>query len=328
LEEEMTMQIEESGMGSFKFTDPDEMREWVRDKKTRSLESKLMTEQEAVKRFVKDGDYLAFDLAGLVRGPFSLEREIVRQKKRDLFLAGKFSFLDCAFLVVGECVTRIDCGFMGGGVSHFRAIEKGEVEVIEWSNGAISARFQAGALGIPFIPWRGLMGTETFKHSAAKIAIDPFTGKKITLLPALNPDVSLIHANQCDIFGNARIFGPGCIPVEVATASKRVIISTEEIIDIGEIRKAPAKTTIPYYIVDAVVLAPFGGHPGSVPGLYDADFEHMNEFFKAERDPAAMEKYLDQYVYSCKTHQEYLEKIGKSKLEELKKREIREGYYE
>jgi hypothetical protein len=217
---------------------------------------------------------------------------------------------------------------MGGGTSHFRASEKGEVEVIEWSNGAISARFLAGALGIPFIPWRGLMGTETFKHSAAKIAIDPFTGKKITLLPALNPDVSIIHANQCDIFGNARIFGPGCIPIEVATASKRVIISTEEIIDIGEIRKAPAKTTIPYYIVDAVVLAPFGGHPGSVPGLYDADFEHMNEFFKAERDPAAMEKYLDKYVYRCKNHQEYLDKIGKSKLEELKKREIREGYYE
>jgi len=134
-------------------------------------------------------------------------------------------------------VTRIDCGFMGGGASHFRAIEKGEVEVIEWSNGTISARFLAGALGLPFIPWRGLMGTETFKHSAAKIAIDPFTGKRITLLPALNPDVALIHANQCDVYGNARLFGPGCTPIEVATASKRVIISTEEIIDIEEIRK-------------------------------------------------------------------------------------------
>ena len=172
------------------------------------------------------------------------------------------------------------------------------------------------------------MGTETFKHSAAKIAIDPFTGKRITLLPALNPDVALIHANQCDIYGNARLFGPGCTPIEVATASKRVIVSTEEIIDIEEIRKAPAKTTIPFYMVDAVVLAPFGGHPGSVPGLYDADFEHMTEFFKAEGNPPAMEKYLDKYVYSCKTHQDYLDKIGKSKLEELRKREIREGYYE
>jgi len=304
------------------------MREWVRDKKSRFLESKLMTEQEAIKRFVKDGDYLAFDLAVLVRGPSSLEREIVRQRKKNLFLAGKFSFLDCALLVVGGCVTRIDCGFMGGGASHFRAIEKGEVEVVEWSNGTISARFLAGALGLPFIPWRGLMGTETFKHSAAKIAIDPFTGKRITLLPALNPDVALIHANQCDVYGNARLFGPGCTPIEVATASKRLIISTEEIIDIEEIRKAPAKTTIPYYMVDAVVLAPFGGHPGAVPGLYDADFEHMNEFFKAERDPALMEKYLDKYIYSCKTHQDYLDKIGKAKLEELKKREIKEGYYE
>jgi acyl CoA:acetate/3-ketoacid CoA transferase len=172
------------------------------------------------------------------------------------------------------------------------------------------------------------MGTETFKHSAAKIATDPFTGKKITLLPAINPDVSLIHANQCDVYGNARIFGPGCIPVEVATASKRVIISTEEIIDIEEIRKAPAKTTIPFYMVDAVVMSPFGGHPGSVPGLYDADSEHMNEFSKAEKDPIALKKYFDKYVFSCKTHQDYLDKIGKSKLGELRKREIREGYYE
>jgi glutaconate CoA-transferase subunit A len=155
------------------------------------------------------------------------------------------------------------------------------------------------------------MGTETFKHSAAKIAIDPFTGKKINLLPALNPDVALIHANQCDIYGNARIFGPGCIPVEVATASKRVIISTEEIIDIEEIRKAPAKTAIPYYIVDAVVLAPFGGHPASVPGLYDADLEHMNEFSKGERDPVALERYFDKYVFSCKTHQDYLVSVYK-----------------
>jgi glutaconate CoA-transferase subunit A len=287
-----------------------------------------MTGQEAIERFVKDGDYLAFDLMGLVRGPFSLEREIVRQRKRNLFLSGKFSFLESAFLVAGGCVTRIDCGFMGGGTSHFRAIERGEVEVVEWSNGTIGARFLAGALGLPFIPWRGLMDTETFKYSAAKIAIDPFTGKKITLLPALNPDVALIHANQCDIYGNARIFGPGCIPVEVATASKRVIISTEEIIDIQAVRKAPAKTMIPFYLVDAVVLAPFGGHPGSVPGLYDADFEHMNEFSKAERDPAFLEKYFDKWVFSCKTHQDYLDKIGKSKLEELMKREIKEGYYE
>jgi len=322
------MQIIESGISSLKFTDPDEMREWVRDKKSRFLENKLMTEEEAIEKFVKDGDYLAFDLAILVRGPSSLEREIVRQRKKNLFLAGKFSFLDCALLIVGGCVTRIDCGFMGGGTSHFRAIERGEVEVIEWSNGAISARFLAGALGLPFIPWRGLMGTETFKYSAAKIAIDPFTGKKITLLPALNPDVALIHVHQCDEYGNARIFGPGCTPIEIATASKRVIISTEEIIGIEEIRKAPAKTTIPYYIVDAVVFAPFGGHPGTVPGLYDADFEHLNEFFKAEKDPVAMEKYLDKYIYTCKNHQDYLNKIGRSKLEELMKKEIKEGYYE
>jgi hypothetical protein len=217
---------------------------------------------------------------------------------------------------------------MGGGVSHLRAIERGEVEVIEWSNGSLCARFLAGAMGLPFIPWRGMMGTETFMYSAAKIAIDPFSGKNITLLPAINPDVSILHVNQSDIYGNARIFGPGCIPVEVATASKRVIISTEEIIDIDDVKKAPSRTSIPYYLVDAVVLAPFGSHPGCVPGLYDNDWEHLKELSQAERDPATMNKYLDKYVFSCKTHEEYLDIIGKTKLEELKKGEIREGYYE
>ena len=322
------MRIEESGIGALKISYPDEIREWMRDNKSRVLESKLMTESEAIERFVKDGDYVGFDETALIRGPVSLEREIIRQRKRNLFLGGKFSFLDCPLLVAGGCVTRIDCGFIGGGRSHFRAIEKGEVEVIEWTNGAMSARYLAGALGIPFIPWRGLLGTETFKYSAAKAAIDPFTGERIALLPAINPDVGLIHAHQCDIYGNARIFGPGCIPKEVAMASKRLIVSTEEIIDIEEIRKAPSKTTIPYYLVDAVVLSPFGGHPGTVVGVYDVDFEHMNEYFRAESDPTALEKYLDKYIYSVKSHEEYLEKIGRSRLEELKKQEIKEGYFE
>jgi acyl CoA:acetate/3-ketoacid CoA transferase alpha subunit len=321
--------IEDSGLGKVKISDPDDIRQWMRDKKSRALESKLMNEQEAVAKFVKDGDYVAFDLAALIRGPFSLEREIVRQKRRNLFLAGKFSFFDCALLVAGGCVSKIDCGFIGGGMTHLRAIEHGDVEVIEWSNGAICARFLAGSYGIPFIPWRGLLGTDTFKYSGAKLATDPFSGKKVTLLPALNPDVGLIHVNQCDIYGNARTFGPGVIPLEVAMASKRVIISTEEIIDTEEIRKAPARTTIPYYFVDAVVEAPFGSHPGTVPGLYDYDFECINEFLAAEIESDALSRYLNEYVYHLESHQEYLEKLGKSRLTALKKGEmIREGYYE
>jgi len=323
------LRIEDSGVGTVKISDPDEIREWMRDKKSRTLESKVMNEREAVENFVKDGDYVAFDLAAFIKGPFSLEREIVRQRKRNLFLAGKFSFFDCALLVAGGCVTKIDCGFIGGGTAHLRAIEKGDVEVIEWSNGAICARLLAGAFGIPFIPWRGLMGTDTFRYSGAKLATDPFSGKKVTLLPALNPDVGLIHVNQCDIYGNARTFGPGVTPIEVAMASKRVIISTEEIIDTEEIRKAPARTTIPYYFVDAVVEAPFGSHPGTVPGLYDVDFDHINEFLVAEKEPDTLERYLDKYIYNLESHQEYLKKIGKSRLAELKKREmVREGYYE
>jgi acyl CoA:acetate/3-ketoacid CoA transferase alpha subunit len=324
------MKVEASGEGEIRFCDPDEMREWRRNNKSRALVSKVMTEKEAIERFVADGDYVAFDLAYLYLGPCSLEREIVRQRKKNLFLGGKYSFIDCAFLIAGGCVTKLDCGFIGGGISHFRAIERGEVEVTEWSNGTMCARLLAGAMGIPFMPWRGLVGTDTFKYSGAKVITDPFTGKKIALLPALNPDVALIHVNQCDVCGNARVFGPVITPIELAIASRKVIISTEEIIDTEEIRKAPQRTTIPYYFVDAVVEAPFGAHPGTVMGLYDYDWDCLNEFFRAERDPKALNEYLDKYIYSVSSHAEYLEKrIGWDKLEELKRREtIREGYYE
>ncbi len=322
------MTVLAEGTGTFLAPDPDAHRRYIRDHKEKGLVSKVMSESEAVKRFVDDGDYVAYDCNLWVRGPAALMREIVRQKKKELWIAAKFTAHDATMLVAAGCVNRIDVGWMEVGRVITEAQAAGDVQLFEWSNGAMTYRLLAGSLGLPFLPLRYLGGTDVFK-TGTKLIEDPYTGKPINVVPALNPDVALVHVNQCDEYGNARIFGAGLQPVETAMASKKVIISTEEIVPTEEIRKDPQKTRIPYYAVDAVVHVPFGGYPGTVPGLYTAHLEHLMESGVAQMQ-GKMVEYLDKWVHSVSSNQEMLEKhVGQEKLDAMKAGEtIKEGYYE
>ncbi|MFQ6057323.1 MAG: CoA transferase subunit A [Anaerolineae bacterium] len=317
-----------SGVGEYRFTDPDEYRNWVRREKTRDFVDKLMTEQEAVAKFVKDGDYVSFDFSSFTRGPLCLIREIIRQGRKHLWYCAKFTLIESTLLVAAGAVDHIDVGFLGLGRALNQAVEEGRVKVTEWTNGTLTLRHLAGAMGVPFLPTRALLGTDTLKYSGAKVVEDPFTGRPIALVPAVNPDVALIHVHQADVYGNARCFGPGVSPLETAEASKRVIISTDEIIEHEDIRRDPSKTTIPYYLVDAVVYAPFGCYPGGLPGVYELDIEHFMSFLATTGDPERLAEYMDTYIYSVKSHNEMLEKrIGFDRLMELKRRAtIKEGY--
>jgi len=310
------------GQGEFHFEDPDDLRDWMREHKQRGLVPKVMTEQEAITRLVSDGDYLNWE-----RTPNALIREVVRQKKRDLWLGAKFSGLEATLLVASGCASKIDIGWVGGGRALFRAIEQHEVQAFEWANGVLAMRLHAGSLGVPFIPARWFGGTDNLPLSGARLVRDPYSGKPVCLLPALNPDVSLIHVPQCDQYGNARIFGTCIAPAESAMASKKVIISTEEIISEDEIRSQPAKTTIPYYLVDAVVELPFGAFPGSVPGYYGGSPEHAAALVQAA-SADRVDEYLERYVYGVASQRELLEQVvGLGELLEMKSRVgIREGY--
>jgi glutaconate CoA-transferase, subunit A len=321
------MEVLASGSGEFKPPDPDGMRRWVREHKTRKPVDKLMTEQDAVSRFVSDGDYMAYDMNIAVRGPASLFREIIRQRKRDLWIAAKFSWADATLLVAGGCVSKVDVGWMETGAIISDALRSDKLKFIEWTNGALSYRLLAGALGVPFLPMRYVGGTDVFEKSGAKLVEDPYTGQRVVLVPALNPDVGIVHVHECDVFGNARIYGAGVAPKEIAMASKKLIISTEQIIDNEEIRRNPQRTTIPFYLADAVVLAPFGCYPGSVPGRYVADAENVLEFAVAQIQGTA-DEYLEKYVFSVASHEEMLDKrVGAAKLLRLTQEEtIREGY--
>jgi acyl CoA:acetate/3-ketoacid CoA transferase alpha subunit len=310
--------------------DLEAFREWNRTQKSRKLIDKLMTEQEAVSRFVYDGCYIGTELYGTVRCPMSLTREVIRQHKKDLRVCGQgVAELDlwlAAGLVKKLDITYIGLEVYGTSYALRRAVESGQVETcVEWSNGAISWRMKAAAMGVPFIPVRSMLGSDTFNYSAAKVVNDPFTGLPVCLLPALILDVGLIHVHRADRFGNAQIDGITGFAFEMARASKRLIISAEEIVPTEEIRKYPDRTIIPYYLVDAVVHAPFGSHPGEMAYLYERDDVVYREWIEASKTPEGAQAYLDKYVYGVKDHQAYLDLIGKARLDQLvEQRERRE----
>jgi glutaconate CoA-transferase, subunit A len=314
------------GSSPYHPIDPDGFRDYVREHKERALEPRLMSMHQAVERFVRDGDYLAYDCNYFMRGPSALLREVIRRGKKGLWVCGKFTYVDTALLTAAGCVSRIDVGFQMSGPWLQKAISQG-VETFEYSNVVLTARLQAGSMGVPFLPIRSFGGTDGFTYSGAKLVEDPYTGQPLVLVPALNPDVSIIHVQQADQYGNARVFGTGISHVECAFASKRVILSAEEIIDTEEIRRDPGRTTIPYYVVDAVVEAPFGCYPGEVQGYYASDPGGVLEVFVAiARDDLGA--YLQKYVFDYDDDAAMLEKVvGSEKLDGLRARaNLKDGY--
>ena len=317
------MDVIESGVGElFQKPDPYGFRDYVHAHKSQGMEDKLMTEQEAVARFVEDGNCIGTELYGTVRGPMSLVREVIRQGKKRLRLAGQ-GIYEIDLLLAAGLVEALDLTYVGWevyGISHIlrRAVESGNVRTTEWSNAAIAWRFKAASMGIPFIPCQSMMGTDTFKHSAAKIVLDPFTGMKTCLLPALTLDVGLIHVHRADRYGNCQIDGISGFAFEMARACKKLIVSAELIEDTAAFRTYPDRTIIPYYLVDAVVPAQFGSHPGEMCYFYWRDEGHLKTFLEESQDPVKVKAYLDKYVYGVKNHDEYIKLIGQAKLNELK----------
>ena len=316
------MNVLEEGLGKMlQPPDVNAFREFNRQK-PRALIDKRMTEAEAIGKFIHDGDYIGTELYGTVRCPQSLINEVVRQGKKDLYVAGQGVF-ELDMLLAAGLVKALDHTYIGlevYGISNClrREVESGRIEhCVEWSNAGIAWRFKAAAMGIPFIPTRSMLGTDTLKYSAAKVVEDPFTGDPIALLPALILDVGLIHVHRVDKYGNAQIDGISGFAFELARASKRLLISAEEIIPTDEIRKHPDRTTIPYYLVDAVVHAPFGSHPGEMCYVYERDEPHIKSWVEASKTPETAQAYLEKYIYDLKDHQEYLDLIGKERLQEL-----------
>ncbi len=317
------MNVIESGFGDLiQSPDMNAFREWNRTQKPRTLVDKLMSEKEAVQRFVYDGCYIGTELYGTVRCPMTLVREVLRQGITGLRVAGQ-GVAELDLWVAAGAVKALDLTYVGlevYGVSRAlrRAVESGQIQqVVEWSNGGISWRLKAAAMGVPFLPVRAMLGTDTLRYSAAKVVECPFTGEKLALLPALILDVGLIHVHRADRFGNCQIEGITGFAYELARASKRLIVSAEEIVPTDDIRRYPDRTIIPYYLVDAVVHAPFGSHPGEMAYFYCRDEPKIKAWAEAAETPEGAAAYLREWIYDLPDHQAYLAKVGLKQLEAL-----------
>ncbi|MCW3788117.1 CoA transferase subunit A [Plebeiibacterium sediminum] len=304
------------GLGKlFGAPNTDDMRLFFKGK-NKAMKNKLTSVSEAVSSLVMDGDYLAIGGFGGVRIPTAIIHEILRQKKKNLGFAGHVSTHDCQLLSAGKCFNRCDAAYIVGlearGLSKNarRIFESGDIEITEWSNAALAWRFKAAAMGIPFLPARVMLGTDTFKYSAAIEMECPFTQQKLTALPALYPDVAIIHVHKADVFGNCQINGILVADDDISKASRKVIITTETIISNEEIRREPEKTVIPYWYVDAVIEVPYGSYPGNMPGEYFSDETHLKKWLLAEKDQETFEKFIEHQIYSSADFYEYLEKNG------------------
>jgi glutaconate CoA-transferase subunit A len=318
------------------FTDPsaEALRAAFRAK-PRALTDKLTTVADAVARLIHDGDYLAIGGFGGDRLPTAVVHEILRQDKKHLGFAGHTSTHDfqlmCAgnLLGRGPALARIDASYIVGlearGLSPHarRVVESGTVELCEWTNYTLALRFQAAAMGVPFLPARSLLGTDTFRHSAAKVIECPFTGEKLAALPALSPDVAVIHVHEADRYGNCRLRGTTVADLELARASKRVIITCERLIPHDEIRRDPSRTVIPFLCVDAVCEVPYGSYPGNMPYEYFSDEAHLRRWLEVEKDVEALKRFLDEFIYGVPDFAAYLQKCGGlPRMQELRRQEF------
>ncbi len=315
------MDVIEAGEGKLVgWVDPDEHRKWVRENKPRNLFDKRMSVSEAVSKFVKDGSFIASGGFGHVRVSMAIVYEIIRQKKKNLIMAGKTAVHDIDLLIAAGCVSEVEVAYSFGhelrGLSPAsrRMVQDGRCKVVaEISNAAYQWRFLAGMMGIPFIPARNLMGTDTFKKSSAKIVKCPFSGKKIVLIPSANPDVVFIHAHRADKYGNTQIEGITVEDFELSRAAKRLIVTVEEIVDEEVINEKPYLTTIPYYFVDAVCEVKYGSHPCNMPYRYYFDEDHIRMWLDMSKTDDGVREYLDKYVYGVKDFSNYLELVGGEK---------------
>ncbi len=307
--------------------DVDGMREFFRQK-SRALTDKRMTVKDAVERFIHGGDYIATGGFGSVRFSTSVLHEIVRTRKHGLGFSGHSTTHDFQILAAGGVIDRCDISYVVGlemrGLSPNarRFMESGAVRTTEWSNAGLAWRYKAAAMGVPFLPGRVMLGSDTGKYSAARLITDPFNHQTYMAYPALYPDVGIIHVHQADCYGNAQIDGITIVDLDLARASKRLILTTERIIDTEEIRRTPGKTSIPYWLVDAVCLVPYGSYPGEMPYEYTSDEHHFADWIEAEQDPETFGAFLDHFIYNTPDFETYLAlACGEKRLAELRELE-------
>lgn len=280
------------------------------------MKSKVVPMREAIAAHVHDGDTVVIEgFTHLIC--FAAAHEIIRQKRRDLTLCRLTPDLVYDQMIATGCARKLVfswAGNPGAGSLHAfrRAVERGTppLELEEYSHFGMVARFSAGAAGIPFWPLRSYAGTDIPAVNARIREVQcPFTGERLAAVPALHPDVTIVHVQRSDAQGNAHVWGLLGVQKEAAFASKRVIVVAEELVDESVIRADPNRTLIPGMIVDAVVIEPWGAHPSFAQGYYDRDNAFYVEWEPISRDPEQLQAYLEEFVFGVADRAEYCAKM-------------------
>ncbi len=322
---------------------PDEARA-LKVKENKFLYDKTTTLSDAVKRFIRPGINLG--VCGFVntRNPFAICWQIVKEalcnktiQATDLTLSYQSQSLDVEWLLGAQMldssrieVKRVELAWqafevIGSGPIWTHMVQNGMIEVDDYTNYGMSARFKCGAMGIPFIPVRDHGGSDMEVVNRGVMLKCPFTGRNVYVLPACHPDVAIGHVTAADMYGNCRIFGFLNTCPEIIGAATAAIVTCENLISTDEIRKYPNLTEIPFPAVSTVTQQTFGGYPGAVWGNYWFDMDHFREWravglelrLKGNIDP--LKKYYDENFYSCDTFDDFLAKRGYKKLAELKR---------
>ncbi len=285
--------------------------------------TKLIPLSEAVSQFVHDGDTVyAAGFTHLI--PFAAGHEIIRQRRRDLTLARATPDLIYDQMVAAGCARKVIFSYMGNpGVGSLRIVraelEAGRLEWEEYSHFGMISRLQAGAAGLPFMPMNQTGAVDLERaNPLIKRVTDPYSGRAVIVVPALNPEVAIVHVQRADKNGNAHLWGILGEQKEAAFASKRVILTAEEIVDEAVIRSDPNRTLIPGFIVSAVCHVPHASHPSYAQGYYDRDNEFYLKWDKISENPEAVKAWLDEWVYGVKDREEYWQKLGAETHKRLK----------
>ncbi len=289
---------------------------------------KVITMEEAVK-MVHDGDGLFWGGFGYQRAPIAFAHELVRQKKRNLTIYTCGSEIDIEIMVGAYVLSRLEIAFvaieaLGLANNVRRRVAEGAIEIEDYSNLAMAMRFLGGALNVPFMPIRTLMGTDIVNKSRyrgdkkLKVIDCPFTGQKVCLVPSVQPEFSIVHVQRVDKNGNAQIDGIVGEDLEGSRCGKKLIVLAEEIVGEEEIRHSPSRTAIPAMYVHHIVVLPFVAHPMQCHNYYDYDLEHLMMFHKMTKTEEGWQEYLDEYILGVDNHFEYLNIVGWERLHSLR----------
>jgi glutaconate CoA-transferase subunit A len=288
---------------------------------------KLVSLEDAAAR-VADGSHVAFGGCLFTRTPLALIWALLRRRPRGLTISRNLMCYEGEWCLVAGAADKVVTSWMGIGLPWGLSrivreyAESGRVPIEEWSHLGLGLRFRAAAMGVPFLPSLTMLGSDLMGLGGSATITCPYTGATLHAVPALFPDVALIHVHRADRAGNGQIDGYPHMDADLALAAGTVLMTAEEIVSEEEIRRRPERTVIPGFAVDAVAHVPYGSYPHECYALYDADPAHFTEYVAGiqQAGAAGVTRYLERFVYGPASHGQYLALFGDAALDGARRR--------